>query len=378
MARARVVIVGASLVGMVLALACARRGMPAVIFERTRAADRSGGALGINTQQIFRTIGVDPLSESDQLLPILRSNRAATSWLALHDWLRRLVDREDLVKLEEAAVVEVVSLASRPSVLLADGREILADVVVGADGYRSTVRRAIVPDAPFARYAGYMLWRGLVDERELANDTPWPSNEDGLGVIDASGYRLIAYPVPGRDGSVRRGERQISFAWYDTNRQDLLLKSGSLAASGHVLGTLKTDQMTASLRDELSGLAQKHWPMPWRSAVLHAIEQKTLFATPISEYLPKVLTRNNAVMIGDAAHVVSPMTGRGFSTGVDDARVLASLLGDTGSAVEAHDALIQFEVRRLPVARQLVFESMRWSDAYVRIHGQHRAGSDNA
>ena len=266
MASARVVVVGASLVGMVLALACARRGMPTVIFERTRAADRSGGALGINTQQLFRTLGVDPVSVSDSPLPILRSNRAATSWLALHDWLRRLVDREGLIKLEEDVVVKEVSLASRPSVLLADGREILADVVVGADGYRSTVRRAIVPDAPFARYAGYMLWRGLVDERELAQDTPWPSNEDGLGIIDASGYRLISYPVPGRDGSVRRGERQISFAWYDTNRQDLLLRSGCLSASGQVLGTLTTQKMTASLREELSALAQDHWPMPWRSA----------------------------------------------------------------------------------------------------------------
>jgi len=45
--------------------------------------------------------------------------------------------------------------------------EIGADLVVGADGYASTVRRFVVPERPDAVYGGYLLWRGLVDEQQV-------------------------------------------------------------------------------------------------------------------------------------------------------------------------------------------------------------------
>jgi 2-polyprenyl-6-methoxyphenol hydroxylase-like FAD-dependent oxidoreductase len=47
--------------------------------------------------------------------------------------------------------------------------------VVGADGYRSMVRRTVAPDQPDATFAGYMLWRGLTDEADLPPQAPRPS-----------------------------------------------------------------------------------------------------------------------------------------------------------------------------------------------------------
>src|SRR5689334_15073374 len=49
--------------------------------------------------------------------------------------------------------------------IVTDGGEILvADLIVGADGHRSTVRRAVSPEQPNARFAGYVIWLGVVEE----------------------------------------------------------------------------------------------------------------------------------------------------------------------------------------------------------------------
>ena len=53
------------------------------------------------------------------------------------------------------------------TVRTAQGDTFAADLVVGADGARSTVRAAVDPDHPDARYAGVLLWRSLVDEQAL-------------------------------------------------------------------------------------------------------------------------------------------------------------------------------------------------------------------
>jgi 2-polyprenyl-6-methoxyphenol hydroxylase-like FAD-dependent oxidoreductase len=42
-----------------------------------------------------------------------------------------------------------------------------ADVIIGADGYRSMARRAVAPTRPFAPYGGFLLWRALVEESWL-------------------------------------------------------------------------------------------------------------------------------------------------------------------------------------------------------------------
>ncbi len=45
--------------------------------------------------------------------------------------------------------------------------DLRADLVVGADGYGSIVRRFVAPEHPHATYSGYLLWRGLIDERQV-------------------------------------------------------------------------------------------------------------------------------------------------------------------------------------------------------------------
>ena len=146
------------------------------------------------------------------------------------------------------------------------------EIVVGADGYRSIVRGLVEPDGEGPRYAGYVGWRGLVRERDISASKRWPGNLDSFGVITAAGHRLIAYPVPG-PGWIDpfRGKRQITFAWYDTEHDDLLNDLGCLR-SGSVVRGLSPNQIPTAVKQSLFRLAPDIWPSPWREAILTCIE----------------------------------------------------------------------------------------------------------
>ena len=76
--------------------------------------------------------------------------------------------------------------------------------------------------------------------------------------------------------------------------------------------------------------------------------------------------RATLAIVGDAAHIVSPMTGRGFATAVEDAAVLADMLADRDENEPIAAALARYETARLPFVRGLVGHSNRLSADYLR------------
>ena len=364
-----VVIVGGSLSGLTFALACSDRGIRTWVLERGHEQNQGGGALGVDRSLLLRVVGVDPDTGCEaEPFPVLTKYRRAVSWRALYSWLRdRACRRPEITLLEGYSVSEVVQSDVSATAITAEGERIDAEVIVGADGYRSVVRKAVNPEWPAGRYAGYLLWRGLVHEAELPSDTRWPQNNNGVALSTQTGFRLVAYPVAGRDGSLEPGERGISFAWYDANRTDLLREQKCLSASDDVLASLGPKDIPRSVLTELRTLAATMWPNPWRAGVIHAIDQREIFATPVAEYFPKRMVNGRLAIIGDAAHVTSPVTGRGFAAGVLDADLLAKNLVRSN----AHDsagiarALESFESHRLPEAQSLAETSMAWSQAFV-------------
>lgn len=108
------------------------------------------------------------------------------------------------------------------------------------------------------------------------------------------------------------------------------------------------------------------------SPVLAARREPSASAIPTAsircsaEYKPERLARGALAIVGDAAHVVSPMTGRGFATGVEDAAVLAQMLADRRANEPVSAALARYEVARLPFVRALVTHSRRISADYLR------------
>lgn len=366
----RVIIVGGSLVGLTFALACSQRGISTLVLERSPTSGRSGGTLGIDDNLLMQATGTAHDANAGYSFPVLAGRRRAVTWRAVYDWLYAAALRRSEITLHDGvSVTHVVQQAGSVTAVAEDGRRFQAPLLVGADGYRSLVRQRIDPARSYAMYAGYLLWRGLVDESELPAGFLAQDNE-GVALVHKGKYRLVAYPVarPGR--SLQAGQRLLSFTWYDTGRSTLLHDLGCVDGSGAVLRSLAAENIPASVREELCTLARRIWPAPWREVIVHALERRRVFATPVAEYFPSRLVRGRLAILGDAAHVVSPIMGEGFACGTRDAQILAeclALFADTHSQA-VQSALAAYEEKRLPPARSLVIASQNWSRAFVENH----------
>ena len=377
-----VAVIGGSLTGLTFALACARRGIPTRVMERGYRQHQGGGALGISRSLLLRVLGVDLRAQCEiEPFPVVTDYREAVSWQSIHGWLRNMaLQQPEIALIDGCSISEVIQTAISAAAIATEGGQINAQVIVGADGYQSVVRRAINPERPDASYAGYLLWRGLIREMDLPSGTSWPQNNDGVALVTKTGYRLVAYPVAGLDGSLQPDERLISFAWYDRGRTSLLSELHCLSPTGNVLSSLVSDNIPESVREELRDLALRIWPEPWSTAIVHALEHRRVFATPVTEYFPERLHRGRLAIIGDAAHVVSPVTGEGFAAGILDAEALADclhgVLGQTEDSV--FNALERYGKHRLAAAQQLVTKSLDWSRAYLREPGNPEANFGDA
>ncbi|MGO4304270.1 FAD-dependent monooxygenase [Cupriavidus sp. RAF12] len=363
--HSQIVIVGGSLAGLTLALACATRGVPVHVIERSARRVQGGDSLSIDLAALVATVGHDP--RTHPVLPVVPAyrDRHLTTWPALYAWLHdRAAKTRGIIIQEGRAVVSVASLEDRAQLFFSDGSEMVADAVIGADGYHSTVRRAIAPEAGLARYAGYLVWRGLIDEKALKRPIPLPSN-GGLWIELVDGYRLVAAVLPGRDGSIEVGQRQVTFAWFDVHREELLRRTNRVTEDGNVVGTLARGTIDNEIRAELLALVPRLWPETWAEAVAVGIRSaEALSGAPIAEYEPKRLSAGGLAIVGDAAHVVSPMTGSGFASGVEDAAVLSRLLADRRVNEPFSAPLARYEAARLPFVRALVRHSRRISSDF--------------
>ncbi|WP_265183376.1 FAD-dependent monooxygenase [Pseudomonas putida] len=68
----------------------------------------------------------------------------------------------------------------------------------------------------------------------------------------------------------------------------------------------------------------------------------------MAEYKSEQLVRGNLAILGDAAHVIWPMTGRGLLTGMEDASILAQLLETRNPKDSFASVLSSYEQARLP------------------------------
>lgn len=81
--------------------------------------------------------------------------------------------------------------------------------------------------------------------------------------------------------------------------------------------------------------------------------------------MPDRLRNGRMVILGDAAHVPTPMTGRGFATSLDDAAALARHMADA-TAATLPDTLASYESEWLAPAQELVLSGQMFSRSFGR------------
>ncbi|MGW5053388.1 FAD-dependent monooxygenase [Actinokineospora sp. NPDC004072] len=308
-------IVGGGIGGLATAAALVWRGWDVRVHEQSPEFTEVGagismwgnalaalGALGLAEQ--VRAAGAHPGRSG------FRDRRGR--WLARggeHDLV--MLHRADLLAILRAAVpAECLVAGERVTELrVEEGRPVVAgrsvDLLVGADGIRSTVRAAFWPDAPAPRHSGYTAWRVVVPRGGIP---PFDGSEtwgDGLcfGVFPMGADSIYCYAA-GRDATI---DLRTTFAtWPDP-----------------IPAILAAADPTAILRHDV------HYQPP----------------------LP-TFTRGPVALVGDAAHAMTPNLGQGACQALEDAVTLAAHAGTP-------DGLRRYDAERRPRAQSIARRSLR-------------------
>src|SRR5690606_21480616 len=199
------------------------------------------------------------------------------------------------------------------------------DLLVGADGVHSRVRRAALPEAPAPTYTGLLNLGGMARVPDLP---PTP------GVMRMLWGRRAFFGHTTREG----GETW----WFANVGEPREPERGALEA-------VPTDEWRRRLIELFAD------DPPFVRRILQATPHVT--ATPIHD-LPSIPAwrRGRVALLGDAAHAVSPSSGQGASLAVEDAIALARCLRDVERLEEA---LARFEALRRPRVERIVADGRR-------------------
>ena len=238
-----------------------------------------------------------------------------------------------------------------------DGAKIEGDLLIGADGLRSTIRQQCLPRlAPC--YAGYVAWRALLPERSFA---PAVHRElfEYMSFCLPPGEQMLGYPVAGPDNDLRAGHRRFNLVWYrPVEEREALPRlltddSGKTHAISIPPPLIRRDAIAGMLADARRLLA------PQFVEVMQMVEQPIL--QPIYDLETERMAFGRVAILGDAAFVARPHVAAGVSKAAEDAEELVAAL-ERNTDIEA--ALQQFEAVRLPVGRRII-QRARQLGAYI-------------
>jgi len=351
------VVAGAGIAGLTAALALAAKGFAVTVFEKAEDLQEAGAGLQLspNATRVLRSLGVLDHLEKEAVRPqaVILKDAASLAKLArvplgpsaeerwgapylvahradLQGALLRTLQRFPSIKLITGA--EICGAEFTGSGVMVEIREqggtrrVEGDLLVAADGVWSKLRELV--GGPASHFTGYIAYRAI-----LTHSSHGALSPGAVNAFLSPGFHLVAYPLRGGAATnlvaVTRGA-EIARGWSNTVDTDHLLKKMEGAAPA----------LLDLIRDSGRWTA---WPIyaaaeggPW-------------------------VDRQGLVLIGDAAHALTPYAAQGAAMAIEDAGALATLLVTRESLPEALTAFERTRKARVQkVIRRGNFNRLVW------------------
>jgi 2-polyprenyl-6-methoxyphenol hydroxylase-like FAD-dependent oxidoreductase len=369
--QSRALIIGGSIGGLFAAQFLRQAGWDVAVFERS-TGDLADRGAGLNTSaELFEGLARAGAAINPGLAFHVRSSAwlkqdgtigieiprgwHGSTWGTIYRPLRAAFP--SALYHAGKAIERIEQDTTSVTAIFADGTREQGDLLIGADGVYSTVRRQFLPEiAPLQ--AGYIAWRGILGERDLP-----PAAHDLL--LERAAFTfpdnelVVSLPVPGADNDPRPGHRRYYFIWYrpaSAGEQRALFTD----ASGHDHGlAIPPPLIRAEFIAAMKADARRVLPTVM-GEIVSRVAQPLLQSITDLEAPRMVFGR--VALLGDSAFVARPHVAAGTSKAALDAAGLVAALAAHAGDIDA--ALQQYERERLAFGRAVISHA-RYLGAYL-------------
>jgi 2,6-dihydroxypyridine 3-monooxygenase len=390
----RAIVVGGSLGGLTAALLLREVGCVVDVYERSRTplAGRGAGIVAHPATMRYAVenglVDIASTTTPARWVRYLDRDGATiserefhyrfTSYFALHRDLLGAFGNSNYHLGKE--VVDFDQDATAVAVEFADGQRKRCEVLVCADGIRSTARRLLLPQVE-REYAGYVAWRGAVAEADLPPEIFQLVDEAIVYAVMPNSH-ILAYPIPGPDGSVARGRRFLNWIWYrNVAGDDLATLMTDVSGTAHEI-SLGPGLVRADAIDSLRIDSERLVAPPLAEMIARTAEP---FVQVVFDVEVLRLAFGRICLIGDAACVLRPHVAVGTAKAAAAAWTMAEAIADADFDVPA--ALAAWEPDQLAVehgalarARATGIRSQfenTWEPGEPLPFGLHRTGDSS-
>jgi 2-polyprenyl-6-methoxyphenol hydroxylase-like FAD-dependent oxidoreductase len=333
--KRRALIIGGSMSGLFTAAFLRQAGWDTDVYERS-TVELVGRGAGITTHPELlealeqsgaglRNLGVEvekriTLDRRGNVIAEKRLPQILTSWDRLQSLMRQTIDPQhyhlghNFERLEQDGSGVVAYFSTK-------GRE-RGDLLIGADGIRSSVRAQLAPTAQPV-YSGYYIWRGAPDELHLDAHTR-RSIFPCFTFFLPEQQQVIGYPIAGLDNDLRPGHRRYNFIWYRVGDAEALRRMCVDARGEQHAYSVPPPLIRKDLIERMRAEAEEIMPPQF----LDCLRNMRPFFTPIYDFSTPQLVFGRVALVGDAASSARPHMGFGMAKAGGDAQAIAQALGN--------------------------------------------------
>lgn len=375
------IVIGGSLGGLFAGMMLRSIGWQVDIYERSaHDLDSRGGGIvlqpdvveafqraGINTQALgvvaHERYYLNPNGSIAQPMPM---RQMLTSWNLLYGSMRRHFPAEHYHTGKQLSDVQQTN--QQVTATFTDGTQNTADLLIGADGPNSTVRHLFLPDAHY-QYAGYVAYRGLVNEADLEVETAVLFTERFV-FYQFPNSHILQYVIPGEGESLEPGKRRFNWVWYVNYDEMTELPRILTDKTGRQRDySIPPGLLAADVEQEMRSDADTVLAPPFQKLV--RVTQEPFVQAILDLGVPQ-MTFGQVALMGDAAFIPRPHTAASTAKAAANAIALAEALVKHNHNV--NKALKSWEPLQLAYGRQLMASGQQLGNRSQFSHGVSRFG----